>query len=145
MTDIWKTSQPSKKFDKKSGPEGPPFKCRNVPCGYLTGEAAGFAVLSVFTSDGFLSSTTGLTFVLSPGFLSVATGEPVGEAIGAAVAAGDGLAAGTGVDAVFGVFLTSGVDEHAPTVNANAATDVANINDLLIVFSLNSRQLSIDG
>lgn len=99
----------------------------------------------VFTSDGFLSSTTGLTFVLSPGFLSVATGEPVGDATGTAVAAGDGLATAVGVDAVFGVFLTSGVDEHAPTVKANAATDVANINDLLIVLSLKNRQFSIDG
>lgn len=136
MNDTGRTKVLKKKADRKRSAYLPIF-CR----GYLLGEAAGFAVLSVFefTSDTFLSSIAGLTFVLSAGFLSStflssATGEPVGDATGEAV----GLAAGVGEEAVFGVFLTSGVDEHAPIANAIEATNVANINDLLIVFSLKS-------
>lgn len=101
----------------------------------MAGEAAGFAVLSVFvfTSDGFLASVDTLVLVLSSDFLSAATGEPVGDATGEA--AGDGLAAGVGVEFVAGVFGTSGVVEQAPMTNAIEATNVANINDLLIVLS----------
>jgi hypothetical protein len=102
-----------------------PPKLRKTASYFVFGEAvaAGLTSLLTFVPSGFFTSGE------APGFAGGAAGEALGDATGLAVAAGLGVATG----GLFSGALVFG--SQAPNTATLAAKTVANINDLLIVFS----------
>lgn len=120
---------------EKGGPEDPPDRAECRSDYFAAGEPAGLlsTALLVFAPSAFFTSGETLGLMLPSGTLTSAfLPSTVGDAAGDAVGEDAGLAD------VFGaaVGFVSGVVVQAAKPKLIATASVANINDLLIVFSL---------